>query len=94
MSSVKNRSISMTYAVADEVGFEPTEPFGSLVFKTSAFNRSATHPSPEFGTGAFKHSTACPVTPHSFVHAILKARGALKSACAAGGGLFLPSASG
>ena len=31
-------------SVADEVGFEPTEPFGSLVFKTSALNHSATHP--------------------------------------------------
>ncbi len=30
--------------LADEVGFEPTEPFGSLVFKTSALNHSATHP--------------------------------------------------
>ena len=35
----------MRYVMADEVGFEPTEPFGSLVFKTSAFNHSATHPS-------------------------------------------------
>jgi hypothetical protein len=30
--------------LADGVGFEPTEPFSSLVFKTSALNRSATHP--------------------------------------------------
>ena len=30
--------------LADEVGFEPTEPFGSTVFKTAALNRSATHP--------------------------------------------------
>ena len=30
--------------VADEVGFEPTEGCPSLVFKTSALNRSATHP--------------------------------------------------
>lgn len=33
--------------MADEVGFEPTEPFGSLVFKTSALNHSATHPTLE-----------------------------------------------
>ena len=28
----------------ERVGFEPTEPFGSTVFKTAAFNRSATSP--------------------------------------------------
>ena len=31
-------------ALADGVGFEPTDAFTSLVFKTSALNRSATHP--------------------------------------------------
>ena len=30
--------------MADGVGFEPTDSRPSLVFKTSAFNRSATHP--------------------------------------------------
>ncbi len=30
--------------MAEEVGFEPTEPFDSAVFKTGAFNRSATLP--------------------------------------------------
>lgn len=30
--------------VADEVGFEPTEPCGSLVFKTSSLILSDTHP--------------------------------------------------
>ena len=30
--------------LAEGVGFEPTEPFGSAVFKTAAFNRSATPP--------------------------------------------------
>ena len=30
--------------LAEEVGFEPTEPFGSTVFKTAAFNRSAIPP--------------------------------------------------
>ena len=29
---------------AEEVGFEPTEPFGSSVFKTDAIDRSATPP--------------------------------------------------
>ena len=29
---------------ADEVGFEPTEPFSSTVFKTAAIDLSATHP--------------------------------------------------
>jgi hypothetical protein len=34
-----------TPALADGVGFEPTRPLWSLpVFKTGAFNRSATHP--------------------------------------------------
>ena len=32
------------YVMAEAVGFEPTEPFGSLVFKTSALNHSATLP--------------------------------------------------
>lgn len=44
--------------VADEVGFRPTEPFGSLVFKTSALDRSATHPSLAVKTGAIDHSAA------------------------------------
>ena len=30
--------------MADGVGFEPTDAFTSLVFKTSALNHSATHP--------------------------------------------------
>ena len=30
--------------MAEEVGFEPTEPFGPTVFKTVAINRSATPP--------------------------------------------------
>lgn len=29
---------------AEEVGFEPTKPYGLTVFKTAAFNRSATPP--------------------------------------------------
>jgi hypothetical protein len=34
-----------TYTVmAEEVGFEPTVPFGTTVFKTAAFNHSATPP--------------------------------------------------
>lgn len=33
--------------LADRVGFEPTEPGGSTVFKTVAFNRSATCPDAE-----------------------------------------------
>ena len=32
------------FSMAEGVGFEPTEPFGSAVFKTAAFNRSATPP--------------------------------------------------
>ena len=30
--------------LADEVGFEPTDPYGSPVFKTGALDHSATHP--------------------------------------------------
>ncbi len=30
--------------MAEGVGFEPTEPFGSTVFKTAAFGHSATLP--------------------------------------------------
>lgn len=30
--------------MADEVGFEPTNPFELTVFKTAAINHSATHP--------------------------------------------------
>ena len=30
--------------MAEAVGFEPTEPLGSTVFKTAAFNHSATPP--------------------------------------------------
>ena len=30
--------------LADSVGFEPTEPFGSLVFKTSAIDHSTNYP--------------------------------------------------
>ena len=30
------------YCVAEEEGFEPPEPCGSTVFKTAAFDRSAT----------------------------------------------------
>ena len=33
--------------MAEREGFEPPEPFGSTVFKTAAFDRSAT--SPRFG---------------------------------------------
>ncbi len=33
-----------SHLVAEGVGFEPTEPFGSPVFKTGAFNRSAIPP--------------------------------------------------
>jgi hypothetical protein len=30
--------------VAEREGFEPPEPYGSTVFKTAAFDRSATSP--------------------------------------------------
>ena len=32
------------FLMAEEVGFEPTVPLGTTVFKTAAFNRSAIPP--------------------------------------------------
>ena len=40
------KSYSYNVMMAVGVGFEPTEPLGSLVFKTRAFGHSATPPSP------------------------------------------------
>ena len=37
-------SLGARTILAEEVGFEPTEPCGSTVFKTAAFNHSATPP--------------------------------------------------
>ena len=47
--SSENPSSSAGYApgMAVGVGFEPTEPRDSLVFKTRAFDHSATPPGPE-----------------------------------------------
>ena len=42
LGMVKNQAGCLKLAVG--VGFEPTEPRGSLVFKTSAIGRSATPP--------------------------------------------------
>ena len=38
-----NTSI-IKFKMAESEGFEPPEPFGSTVFKTAAFNHSATPP--------------------------------------------------
>ena len=46
--------------LAEGVGFEPTEPLGSLVFKTRAIDHSATLPSSVFKTGAFFRSATPP----------------------------------
>ena len=51
--------------VAEAVGFEPTMPFGITVFKTAAFNHSATPPH------CYETNDAAPKTPmfhvkHSF----------------------------
>ena len=35
------------YLLAEREGFEPPEPCGSTVFKTAAFDRSATSPVPD-----------------------------------------------
>ena len=51
MPSEANRSAVPKFGVepvdpeTEGVGFEPTVPFGTPVFKTGAFNRSATPPS-------------------------------------------------
>jgi hypothetical protein len=37
--------------MAEKVGFEPTEPYGSTVFKTAAFDHSATSPMRRQDTG-------------------------------------------
>ena len=41
-----------SFLVADEIGFEPMEPFSSTVFKTAAIDHSATHP--VVGVGRFE----------------------------------------
>ena len=38
----------MEKLMAEEVGFEPTVPCGTTVFKTAAFNHSATPPLKRF----------------------------------------------
>ena len=40
----KDRLKPACFVLAERVGFEPTEGFPSLVFKTSPFNRSGTSP--------------------------------------------------
>jgi 3-oxoacyl-[acyl-carrier protein] reductase len=40
----------MLHSLAERVGFEPTEACTSAVFKTAAFDRSATSPRPAYGT--------------------------------------------
>ena len=43
--SIKTRPLrGASNFLAEEVGFEPTEPFSSTVFKTAAFNHSAIPP--------------------------------------------------
>jgi hypothetical protein len=46
--------------MAEGVGFEPTDGCPSLVFKTSAFNRSATLPATVFKAGTFNRSASHP----------------------------------
>ena len=43
-TAVRGRHIARAAEMAVGVGFEPTEPLGSLVFKTRAFDHSATPP--------------------------------------------------
>ena len=41
-----NPGVLIPTDMEEKVGFEPTEPFGSTVFKTVAFNHSAISPQP------------------------------------------------
>ena len=43
--SLSSQPIALHPIVAEDVGFEPTVPCGTLVFKTSAFDHSANLPS-------------------------------------------------
>ena len=43
--SLSSQPIAQLPIVAEDVGFEPTVPCGTLVFKTSAFDHSANLPS-------------------------------------------------
>ena len=43
--------------MAEKVGFEPTEPCGSTVFKTAAFDHSATSPQLRKNTRTKRHLT-------------------------------------
>jgi hypothetical protein len=43
--------LQMSVYMAEKVGFEPTEPYGSTVFKTAAFDHSATSPMRRQDTG-------------------------------------------
>ena len=52
--------------LAEEVGFEPTNPYGSTVFKTAAFGRSATPPRHDSASG--------PAAPESALRRIPKVR--------------------
>ena len=40
----EKNTIYSAFSVAESVGFEPTEAFTSMVFKTTAFDRSANSP--------------------------------------------------
>ena len=53
--------------VAEEEGFEPPVALTTLVFKTSAFNRSAIPPTEgRVYTKRLKLSTTCATTAHAF----------------------------
>ena len=45
MCKINEKStIYSAFSMAESVGFEPTEAFTSMVFKTTAFDRSANSP--------------------------------------------------
>ncbi len=49
--------------MAEEVGFEPTVPFGTTVFKTAALNHSATPPCKHRASACPRFSSGAPSVP-------------------------------
>ena len=75
----------------EAVGFEPTEPFGSSVFKTDPLNRSGTPPVKPVGVGICPHpekdkTTADPLVRRGFIRADGRADGRANGPSAVGCG--------
>jgi hypothetical protein len=48
MRDIRQKTSVISAGLAEREGFEPPDPCGSTVFKTAAFDRSATSPAPAF----------------------------------------------